>query len=85
MRPLASLADYRLNTINVEVVERFRDKLKDEGKLSRGTINRVLTTGAAVFNLRSVATSLSTILSSWLSGCAWRERTETRRGGDARC
>lgn len=48
---LASLADYRLNTINVEVVERFRDKLKDEGKLSRGTINRVLTTGAAVFNL----------------------------------
>ncbi|HKN13413.1 MAG TPA: tyrosine-type recombinase/integrase [Candidatus Binatus sp.] len=48
---LASLADYRLNTINVDVVERFRDQLKDGGKLSSGTVNRVLTTGAGVFNL----------------------------------
>ncbi len=48
---LSGLKDYRLNGINVEVVERFRDRLRDEGKLSRGTINRVLTTGAAVFNL----------------------------------
>ena len=48
---LAALADYRLNMISVEVVERFRDQLKAAGKLSLATINRVLTTGAAVFNL----------------------------------
>jgi integrase len=48
---LAGLADYRLSAINVETVERFRDRLRDEGKLNLDTINRVLSTGGAVLKL----------------------------------
>ena len=48
---LESLAYYRLAAITVAVVESFRDKLRDGGKLNRDTVNRVLTTGAGVFNL----------------------------------
>lgn len=48
---LTALADYRLSAISVDVVERFRDQLRDEGKLCLDTINRVLSTGAAVFKL----------------------------------
>jgi integrase len=48
---LESLADHRLAAINVAMVETFRDQLRDGGKLNRDTVNRVLTTGAGVFNL----------------------------------
>jgi integrase len=48
-RHLSALAEYRLSAISVDVVEKFRDRLKAEGALSDPTINRVLTTGVAIF------------------------------------